>query len=889
MQVSWAVQTVLWGRELTNLRLTLRTIRAAGYAGVEIAQAPQNIIVDPSTPATCRPPLDGQELDEICREERLKFLGLSGGSLRDRLRFCGRFRPPYLYTDTWNADCEANSRVPLPFVLGLHPHLFMPLGSLEPALTRVKQEDRRFAKLLPDTAHLTIMERDPAKVIREWANTIVAIHLKDWSPEFGRFSHRYARGFCMIGDGIVDTRAVFDAVADASWSGWIVVEQDAYVGEPYDCLRTIADRLRSMSHDVGFPKRTQEEPRPAPHREREYGPLDSVDGQFLGKIASAGALGLSNCLASIPRCLCTHPLIESSDIWSVGSAADHIIRISSYGEHWNHPLSAISQSTPAVSRAVQGHEIVPLGVRAGAESEIEFAEIITSDKVIIFVPVLNTSNPHHCRYVLTLAVNHAEALTLLAQKARLYYWSTIIARTVDCSIDQECTKFMGKVVYAATVARSRDEFIQGLILILVEALECEGVAIFLRDDSGDRLELAGTTGTEWFVPEPSRHYRAGDGLTGRVWQSRGIEYLGNLRTHPNRAGKSAEIVVSSERDECMFVCLAERDSPALGVLRVTNKLHPRTDGASTMFTDDDAAVADAIIAAACPYLSHLVTALADKRVLTALTHELKMPLVAIMGATRRIERALRRASYTEKELFGKNYVSDIREWIALSEAQIDNADIYRASATRLILRVQRCLILRDIIAPAVNQAKLVLLGKDILTNPVLWEAADSQALPETEQIAKSAQPGHVYYSRFEAIPELYLDKHLMRQVVFNLLGNAVKYGAGEWDFKVYITGTEVNLEYVILFQDWGPGINPELLDLVFQAGYRAPEQERTHVPGQGIGLAIVRSIVEAHGAIVSITHARKPLTFALRFPKRLKSYPPISTKRVQVHEISSNR
>jgi two-component system sensor histidine kinase KdpD len=83
-------------------------------------------------------------------------------------------------------------------------------------------------------------------------------------------------------------------------------------------------------------------------------------------------------------------------------------------------------------------------------------------------------------------------------------------------------------------------------------------------------------------------------------------------------------------------------------------------------------------------------------------------------------------------------------------------------------------------------------------------------------------------------------------VVFSLVENAVKYSpAGS---LITISGKRSQGEEVMVtVRDEGPGIAPELRERVFSKFFRAPQEERAAVPGLGMGLAIARGIVEAHG------------------------------------------
>jgi signal transduction histidine kinase len=89
---------------------------------------------------------------------------------------------------------------------------------------------------------------------------------------------------------------------------------------------------------------------------------------------------------------------------------------------------------------------------------------------------------------------------------------------------------------------------------------------------------------------------------------------------------------------------------------------------------------------------------------------------------------------------------------------------------------------------------------------------------------------------------------LFRQVVGNLIGNAVKFMAGrdERQLQVELDGRDDSC--VLVVKDTGPGIPAQDLGKIFDPFYRV---DRTPAGGTGLGLAIVRRIVEGHGGTVT--------------------------------------
>ncbi len=106
----------------------------------------------------------------------------------------------------------------------------------------------------------------------------------------------------------------------------------------------------------------------------------------------------------------------------------------------------------------------------------------------------------------------------------------------------------------------------------------------------------------------------------------------------------------------------------------------------------------------------------------------------------------------------------------------------------------------------------------------------------------------------EDLPVLHFDREAIGQVLTNLLSNASKYGAdGRWvGVKVRDRGDHVTLEV----SDRGMGIAPDELKHVFDEFFRSGDPEVRRRKGTGIGLAIVRYIVEAHGGSITVHSTR---------------------------------
>ena len=95
------------------------------------------------------------------------------------------------------------------------------------------------------------------------------------------------------------------------------------------------------------------------------------------------------------------------------------------------------------------------------------------------------------------------------------------------------------------------------------------------------------------------------------------------------------------------------------------------------------------------------------------------------------------------------------------------------------------------------------------------------------------------------------DSDRLRQVLANLIDNAVKYGRA--DGHVAVRGRELAGQRVELsVRDDGPGIPPEAKARVFERFYRADKARSRNQGGTGLGLAIVKNVVQAHGGDIRV-------------------------------------
>lgn len=122
-----------------------------------------------------------------------------------------------------------------------------------------------------------------------------------------------------------------------------------------------------------------------------------------------------------------------------------------------------------------------------------------------------------------------------------------------------------------------------------------------------------------------------------------------------------------------------------------------------------------------------------------------------------------------------------------------------------------------------------------------------------------------------AMPIIEVDAARMRQVLHNLLDNALRHTPGNGRVRITVEQTEAGIQ--IKIADSGAGIKPEDLPHVFDRFYRADSARSRERGSAGLGLAIVRAIVEAHDGKVNVfsSGSEQGSAFVITLPQTKKA------------------
>lgn len=110
------------------------------------------------------------------------------------------------------------------------------------------------------------------------------------------------------------------------------------------------------------------------------------------------------------------------------------------------------------------------------------------------------------------------------------------------------------------------------------------------------------------------------------------------------------------------------------------------------------------------------------------------------------------------------------------------------------------------------------------------------------------------------------DAEKLSRVFNNLIGNALKYGAG--GHHIYLSAIAHGQEVIIKVANDGKPIPKSALNQLFERFYRVEESRSKATGGTGLGLAIAQSIVALHGGEIYATSEQKLTSFIIRLPKK---------------------
>jgi len=102
----------------------------------------------------------------------------------------------------------------------------------------------------------------------------------------------------------------------------------------------------------------------------------------------------------------------------------------------------------------------------------------------------------------------------------------------------------------------------------------------------------------------------------------------------------------------------------------------------------------------------------------------------------------------------------------------------------------------------------------------------------------------------DVIPTINIDSHRIKQVIYNLMENAIAHTPKGG--KINVSAREQDNKVFVSIADTGEGIPPEDIKLIFERFYRVDKSRTRATGGSGLGLTIAKRLVEAHGGTITV-------------------------------------
>jgi len=238
--------------------------------------------------------------------------------------------------------------------------------------------------------------------------------------------------------------------------------------------------------------------------------------------------------------------------------------------------------------------------------------------------------------------------------------------------------------------------------------------------------------------------------------------------------------------------------------------------------------------------------LAKSRFLATMSHELRTPLNAILGFS----------EVLKDEILGTHKVEAYKEY---------SADIHR-SGEHLLNLINEILDLSRIEAGRyeLNEEAVSLPGTVSDCRHLLKLRADQRGVTIEENFE-------------ESLPRIWVDERAVRQIVLNLLTNAIKFSPNGSQIALTVGWTAGGGQYLSV-RDSGPGIPEEEIPTVLQTFGRGTLAAKNAEEGSGLGLPIVMKLVEMHGGRFDLqSKLREGTEVIVTFPRSrvMKALPAI--------------
>lgn len=361
----------------------------------------------------------------------------------------------------------------------------------------------------------------------------------------------------------------------------------------------------------------------------------------------------------------------------------------------------------------------------------------------------------------------------------------------------------------------------------VSLLECKAAVLLLVDQASGDIQIAAATNLDP-AGTPSRAFPNETSLAGKVVKA-GTPMLITPSNNPHKTAPFEFTAFPPLHPESILAVPLQSKSGAIGVLEAVDKVRGE-------FQPEDFSTLEALAGQATAVMENL-RLFRQSDLIAELVHEIRTPLAALATASALLDR--QDLSETQRHSVLSTFRQEIQR---LNELTDDYLDLARLESGRTRLQIERF-----------STAALISECAEIISPLV-----HAQGLGFRQEVVRDSL-------------DLVADRTKIKQVILNLLNNAVKYNVpnGEIILRAYhgpVSSGKPLETICIEVSDTGRGIPAESLPHLFERFYR-PQEGMGLARGTGLGLYISKYIVESHHGILDVkSQFGQGSTFIIRLP-----------------------
>lgn len=366
-----------------------------------------------------------------------------------------------------------------------------------------------------------------------------------------------------------------------------------------------------------------------------------------------------------------------------------------------------------------------------------------------------------------------------------------------------------------------DTLLQRIVVAARELTDSEASSLLLYEKQTHSLYFEAATGA-LVDGVGQRAIPADNSIAGWVF-THGEPILSQDVLNDPRFYREMDALTRFETQSILGVPLRTKDK-VLGVIESVNK----TEG---IFTDEDVQILQTLAAQAAIAIENSQLFM-QSDLIAEIVHELRTPLAALTAASHLLQRSDLPADQSTK--LSQTILNEVQR---LNDLTTDFLELSRLESGRTHFERE-----------PVHLGGLVQESLEVVR-----AQAESKEIKLDTEIDPSLTPVHG-------------DRKILKQLLLNLLTNAIKYSPPESVVTVALRseGNEVLMEV----RDTGRGISPDDQKRLFQRFYRAGDAQ-DEVQGTGLGLVIAKRIAESHEGSISVESTLgKGSTFTVRLPER---------------------